>query len=208
MQEESKDLQTGEQSQNVADADLTHSSEKGSATGPSVNTESPPLSTVRKGILLTKTHAVILTAVVLALVGASVGVGMWINERKNDPWRIESDLTDYGDFSSSGGTSDQIVIPGYGDILLEADTRDVMLILPNPASNPCYFRFSILLKESNEVIYTSGLVPPGKAIEALTLKRDFPKGDYPAVIQIETFSLDRSRTPLNGANVEVILNFR
>ncbi len=197
-------------------SDEIQSGEDGNTFEPEVNENTADSSTsvsavgtaIRSGIVLTKAWIAILAVVVVALSGAMIGFGMLINERKNDPWRIESGLTDYGDFSPSNGASDQIVIPGYGDVLLEADTRDVMLVLPNPASNPCYFRFSILLKESHEVIYSSGLVPPGKAIEALTLKRDFPKGDYPAVIQIETFSLDRSRTPLNGANVEVVLNFR
>jgi len=162
----------------------------------------------RGGIVITKKMIGAFVALFVFCVGGAIGLGMWINEIKQDPWRVESGLMDYGDFSSQNASSDQIVIPGYGDILLEADTRDVMLILPNPASNPCYFRFTILLRESGETIYSSGLVPPGKAIQSLKLKRALSEGDYPATILIETFSLDESRTPMNGANVETVLNFR
>lgn len=164
-------------------------------------------ATVRKGIVKTKWMVIACVSAFVLGVGGAVGALMWINEIK-DPWRVESGLMDYGDFSSQSASSDQIVIPGYGDILLEADTRDVMLILPNPASNPCYFRFTIVLEESGETVYSSGLVPPGKAIQSLKLKRAFEVGDYPAVIRIESFSLDKTRTPMNGANVETVLNFR
>lgn len=167
-----------------------------------------PQPTVRKGILIPK--PVMLAGAVIAtlcLAGAIV-FGMWISGSFFDPWKIESGLIDYGGLSSDAATSDQIVVPGYGEILLEADTRKVMLTLPNYAGNPCYFRFSIVLKDSGEAIYTSGLVPPGKAIEKLTLKRALPSGNYPAIIQIETFSLDASYTPMNGANVETVLNLR
>ena len=157
------------------------------------------------GFVIPKVVKIVGLAVIVL---AAVAFGAWIGAKQNDPWRIESGLADYGGFSSESGSTDQIVIPGYGEILLTADTRDVMLILPNPPGNPCYFRFSILLKEGNEVIYTSGLVPPGKAIEELRLKRELAQGDYPAIIQIETFSLDGSLTPMNGANVETVLNLR
>lgn len=161
------------------------------------------------GVFVIPKAAIIIVAVLIPLVIAmSVGAGIWYANRKEDPWRVESGLVDYGGFSTETGSSDQIVIPGYGEILLDADTRDVMLILPNPSGNPCYFRFSILLKESGEVIYTSGLVPPGKAIGELRLKRALSEGNYPATIQIETFSLDESHTPMNGANVETVLNLR
>ena len=168
----------------------------------------PQSTGARRGFVMTKQMIVVCAAIFVVCLFGAVFFGMWMNEIKKDPWRVESGLVNYGDFSSQSPTSDQIVIPGYGDILLEADTRDVMLILPNPASNPCYFRFTIVLAESGDTIYSSGLVPPGKAIQSLKLNRAFAEGDYPAIIQIETFSLDADRTPMNGANVETVLNFR
>lgn len=160
------------------------------------------------GFVVSKTVMIALAIGLPICLAAAIAFGVWIGIKNQDPWRIESGLVDYGGLSSDAGSTDQIVIPGYGEILLEAETRDVMLILPNPAGNPCYFRFSILLKEGNEKIYTSGLVPPGKAIEEIRLSRALEAGNYPAIIQIETFSLDETRTPMNGANVETVLNLR
>ncbi len=168
----------------------------------------PNLSGTVGGFVVSKTVMLALAIGLPICLVAAIAFGVWIGIKNQDPWRIESGLVDYGGLSSEAESTDQIVIPGYGEILLEADTRDVMLILPNPAGNPCYFRFSILLKEGNEKIYTSGLVPPGKAIEELRLSRALEAGNYPAIIQIETFSLDETRTPMNGANVETVLNLR
>ena len=104
----------------------------------------------------------------------------------------------------SGGEEVGIKIPGYPSITILADTENVTMSLLNPEGNPCYFHFTIVLNDTEEVLYESKYVPPGQAITDVTLSRGLPAGEYPATIQISTIALD-GETPLNGANVETVL---
>lgn len=97
-----------------------------------------------------------------------------------------------------------IRIPGYPRITVLADTKDVTMNLENPEGNPCYFTFEIVLTDSEETIYTSKMVEPGKAVTDVTLSHALEKGEYPAVIRITTTSLTDG-SQMNGANVETVL---
>lgn len=100
-----------------------------------------------------------------------------------------------------------IRIPGYPSITLPANQTAVTMALLNPEGNPCYFTFELVLKDTEEVLYTSGLVPPGQMISDLTLSRALPAGEYPATIRISTTSLEDG-SAMNGANVETLLMVR
>ena len=76
--------------------------------------------------------------------------------------------------------------------------------LYNPEGNPCYFTFEIVLSDSNETIYKSDMVEPGKAITNVKLKYGLAEGEHNAVIKISTASLTDGKA-MNGANVETVL---
>ena len=58
-----------------------------------------------------------------------------------------------------------IRIPGYPSITIPADTKDVTVNLMNPEGNPCYFTFTLVLKDTDETIYQSKMVePPGNIL--------------------------------------------
>lgn len=97
-----------------------------------------------------------------------------------------------------------IKIPGYPSITLPANQQEVTVALLNPEGNPCYFTFELALRDTDEVLYTSGLVPPGQVISSITLSRALPAGEYNAVIRISTTSLENG-SAMNGANVETVL---
>lgn len=97
-----------------------------------------------------------------------------------------------------------IRIPGYPSITIEADKKDVQMNLMNPEGNPCYFTFEIVLNDTDETIYTSKMVEPGKAITEVTLEKVLAAGEYPATIKITTASLADGST-MNGANVETTI---
>lgn len=104
----------------------------------------------------------------------------------------------------TGGEAVGIKIPGYPSISLPANTTDVGVALLNPEGNPCYFTFQLVLTDTDEVLYTSGMVPPGQAITGITLSRPLAAGEYNATIQITTASLEDG-SAMNGANVETVL---
>lgn len=97
-----------------------------------------------------------------------------------------------------------IKIPGYPSITLPAGQTNVQMELWNPDGNPCYFTFELVLKDSDEVLYTSKLVPPGDVISDVTLSRALDAGEYQATLRITTTSLEDG-SAMNGANVETVL---
>ena len=58
------------------------------------------------------------------------------------------------------------------------------MALLNPEGNPCYFKFTIVLKDTDETIYESQYVPPGQSITDVTLTKPLAEGEYNATIKI------------------------
>ena len=116
-----------------------------------------------------------------------------------DDWDGEK-LPDKTDDAPAAG----IKIPGYPSITLPKDQKTVNVALLNPEGNPCYFTFTLILKDTGETLYQSKLVPPGKAITEITMARALSAGQYEATIKISTTSLEDG-SAMNGANVETVL---
>lgn len=168
-----------------------------------------------KGVTLSTRTLIIALAVVVVLVAGGVTLGLnwnrWFGpeSQKKQVFNPEIDanaqtwdgnaLPDKTDEEAVG-----IKIPGYPSITLPANQTDVTVALLNPEGNPCYFTFELALKDTDEVLYTSGLVPPGQAISNITLSRALSAGEYNAVIRISTTSLEDG-SAMNGANVETVL---
>lgn len=102
-------------------------------------------------------------------------------------------------------TGRNIKIFGITDLKLKAGTVDQNFVLSNPKENPCYFKYEIvLLKDNNteEIIYTSDLVPPGYSISKFKLNRALDAGSYRAVIHVKTFTFDKQQRPLNNFDMK------
>ncbi len=167
------------------------------------------------GIVVKKKHIVIAVIVALLLIIAGIVIGLnWNNWFGGEDTSVAQSYDPDIDPNASawtgqqpedqGGASSGIQIPGYPSITIEADTQDVAVALLNPEGNPCYFTFELALKDTDEVLYTSKLVPPGQAIYNITLSRPLEAGEYDAVIRISTTSLEDG-SAMNGANVETVL---
>ena len=104
--------------------------------------------------------------------------------------------------------ANQIVVPGYGDLLFTAGQKQIEIILPNPKNNPCYFRYTLLLDDTGEILYQSPLIAPGKAVLEIELSRALTKGDYHLTIAIDSIAIADGRTPMNGAEHHVLLQVR
>lgn len=101
---------------------------------------------------------------------------------------------------------DQISIPGLKTINATEGETHVKQVLANPNGNPCYFKFRIFLKETDELLYESGLVEPGKAVMEFDMQRTFDFGKYPIQIRISTLDIKDGKTALNGGVIEGELN--
>ncbi len=159
----------------------------------------------KKEIVLQPWHLALAVVAVCILVGVGVAVGSLLGQGQSD---VDKNAEEHEWIPPSGSANaDGITLPGYSSIVLPAGEKTVQMVLPNPSDNPCYFRFTMTLKDTGEVLYTSGLIPPGMAVKQIKLSRALQKGDYTLQIQVETFSLEE-RTPMNGGVQEVSLSVR
>lgn len=161
-------------------------------------------------VVLTAKHFII-AAVVMAIVTAGgILFGMLIQSGRlfGDP-DIEPNIKDYQDIYANAGdvAAGNFSAPGYSEVSFPAGKETVQMVLPNPVGNPCYLRFSLVLTDTGEVLYSSKLIPPGKAVTQIKLNRPLERGTYNMEIQIGALSLDKN-TELNGVNMKTVLTVR
>jgi hypothetical protein len=100
----------------------------------------------------------------------------------------------------------EFTIPGYDTIRIPAGAADVNMLLINPAGNPGDFTFEIILKDSGETLYKSGLVTPAMCIENITVSKPLPKGEYEAHLKINIYEPDSlNPVSIGDAGIDFIL---
>lgn len=98
----------------------------------------------------------------------------------------------------SVANSESIEIPGYAELHLNSENKEIQLI--NPEFNTVYFVYTIK-DENDNVIYESQAIEPNKMISA-NLYDLLDAGEHKLFFAISTYDID-SRTPCNGATQEV-----
>ena len=168
-----------------------------------------PARAVPKGLMLQTWQLAVAAVIVVAMIAGGVVLGMILGNR-NDGDGFSGSPVDYDwELQSGSATNDnQIVLPGYDDLLFPANETKIEMILPNHKSNPCYFRYTLMLKDTGEILYQTPLIAPGQAMLEIELLRELSKGDYQLIIAIDCISLTDGRTPLNGGEHHVVLRVR
>ena len=161
-----------------------------------------------KGFVIQSWQLALAAAVVLALVTGAVFLGTTLGGDKGPD--LDDSAIDYDWILSDGNstTPGGIILPGYPALTFPAGESRIELVLPNPLNNPCYFRYTLTIVETGEVLYQSKLIAPGQAVLAADLSRALPVGTYTLRIMIDTFSLADGTTPMNGGVQEVKLNVK
>lgn len=106
----------------------------------------------------------------------------------------------------SGKETEGIKIPGYGELTVPAGDKNWNITLLNPKDNNCYFVYSITIDDSDEVLYESNYIEPGKAVTEFEVKKGLEAGEYKINLNIAAYSMDDEHTRLNGANVQADLH--
>ena len=91
---------------------------------------------------------------------------------------------------SSGYNLVNYSIPVYDSISIPAGTTGIDMMLWNPEGNSYYLVFEIVLKETREILYTSGIIPPSMYVENPALIKEMEKGVYPANLIIRAYDPD------------------
>lgn len=124
----------------------------------------------------------------------------------DNPWTptIDQHISD-STATAEKPTVPQIKIAGFSSWHVPAEqTENIPIALKNPDGNPCYFSFAIVLKDTNETIYQSDMVPPGEAIRKINISKALPEGTYPAIVQIRTNELETGRA-MNSADLNLTI---
>lgn len=117
-----------------------------------------------------------------------------------------------GDYSSALKRPDnidesQILVPGYGKFTIKKGSDTIDTAFFNPEGNPCFFKFTLIEKSTNKVLYESKLVPPGKGISPIKVNKIFNElGSYDAILKFQSFDLEDTTIQYNGSDIEVKLN--
>lgn len=111
-------------------------------------------------------------------------------------------------------TEPGVAIPGWGSITLPAGVREAATSLKNPDANAdwYYLTFEMRLptvdeetgEESYEVLFTTGLIPPGQYCNQVTLTRALEAGEYNVILHVQPYRMS-DKTPTNNADTEMVL---
>lgn len=99
-----------------------------------------------------------------------------------------------------------VAIPGWGSMTMPAGVTEVATSMQNPEANEgwYYLTFELRLKDTDEVIFTTGLIPPGQYCNKVTLTRALEPGEYAAVVHVQPYRIS-DLSPTNNADMETVL---
>ena len=160
-----------------------------------------------------KENKVLKALLLLVLAVALVAGGYFLAQKQAQSGPVtNNDLTQSYEFEEGQTQQIQqaqqsagIEIPGYSIIPVKANSTEVEIELYNPDQNNVYFQITLLLKDTGEQLYQSKLIQPGQHLYKIELARGLEPGEYNAIVQYDTFSMDDSFTPKNGASVDCIV---
>ena len=160
------------------------------------------------GLVIKPWQLAVAAVAVVAMIVGGVVLGIVLGNKNSGSY--DDSPVDYEWVLPDGAQTnpDQIILPGYVELTFQAGKQVIEIVLPNPASNPCYFRYTLILEGTGEVLYQSKLIAPGKAVLEIKLSRPLEVGDYSLLIGVDSVSLTDGRTPMNGGEQRVLLKVR
>lgn len=100
----------------------------------------------------------------------------------------------------STANSESIEIPGYAEMHLDSEHKEIQLI--NPEGNTVYFVYTIK-DDTDNVVYESQAIEPNKMV-SVNLYDLLEVGEHKLFFAISTYDID-TKAPCNGATQEVLV---
>lgn len=133
--------------------------------------------------------------------------GIWL-VKKSEVSGLDKTAVSFHIKGMKNTDSGTIMLPGLEVLSAKEDETYIKTNLINPDGNGCYFRYSIKLEDTGETLYTSGLIPPGKAVIEFNMKKGLKAGTYPVMVLVETQDLKDASIVYNGGNIEATLEVK
>lgn len=93
-----------------------------------------------------------------------------------------------------------------GEPVFEYNGKKGRLGIENIEANHYSFQVDLILDETGETIYSSGLIEPGYYVEYVELNQQIAAGDHEATAVFTTYSLDESEDKISEARVKLTLH--
>lgn len=150
-----------------------------------------------------KTICVIIGAVILAAMLGAAATWAYTSRKQDElgnsvtaatvvPWDIEIEEEKIPE------NEGKIIIPGYAEMKMAANTKTQRVSMGNPASNDCYFVIALKLADGT-LLYQSDYLKPGEGFYEIPLLQELQAGEYDAVIEYNCYTLE-DKSPLNGGS--------
>ena len=142
----------------------------------------------------------------LLLLLLTFAVGVVLYSQKSDVPGLDQTAVAYHIDGMSNSDPSKIMMPVISRMQLYKGETHIQNMFINPEGNDCYFKFQIILDDTNEVIYESGLVPPGKAIIDFDLNHTLDVGEHNVTVKILAKDLQDENKSLNGGDMKTIID--
>ena len=165
-----------------------------------------------------RTISIILLIILLILLAFLLGRCSCLNNDgpalptiNQDAPNVDPNAGDYVAPETTPGVAGGVAVPGWGKLTIPANTKDNIVVdFYNPEQNAdkYYLTFEIRIPSNNElgyeVLYTSGLVEPGKHIQSISLTRGLEAGEYDAIIHVQPYRMG-TKAKTNNADLKTKL---
>lgn len=146
----------------------------------------------------------IVIGLLIAVLAGGITVAIWDKDPNLDENAIAYQLP--GRIRNTD--PDSILLPGYDTLEMNHATQKVDIALLNPDGNECSFKYHIILKDTGEELYQTGLIKPGTAVTSFTVSKNLEKGEYPIIIKVDTADLEDPEKLYNGGAIEAVLEVK
>lgn len=104
-------------------------------------------------------------------------------------------------------TEPGVAIQGWTAVKLPANALEASVAFYNPEENANWYdlTFELRLKDTEEVIFTTGLIPPGQYCNRVELTRPMEKGVYAAILHVQPYYQQEGQLPTNDLNMDIRL---
>ena len=90
------------------------------------------------------------------------------------------------------------------NVTVSAGFYEAEIRLINPGENTCWLTFEIILQETGETVYMSGMVGPSMCIEEIELTKCLERGEHRAALIIRAYEFG-GLEPVNSASGEFVI---
>ncbi len=154
---------------------------------------------------LTTKHVILILGSLVIICAAVVIAILLLRVPKTDPSAVK--VINKGNLASIQADINNKVAKGMFETHMnttwefpDGKSASTNAVMGNSASNNYPFSFTVTLKDTKELVYTSSEIPLGTQLEEIKLDKELEKGTYPAVVSIHM-------TDENGKEVESNMGF-